>query len=207
MWSYRPRATSRPPSGLVADEHGALLWLDEIQSGLGRTGEWFAHDAEVRPDIVTVAKGLGGGFPIGACIGVGDAGLLLEPGNHGTTFGGNPVACAAALAVIRTIIDEHLLEHVTVLGQKLRDGLAADPRVTEVRGEGLFIGLTCPRTSPVRLRPQHSRPASSSTTRRRSGSGSRHRSCSPTTTPRRSSLPGPGSSTRRWGRSSEALPG
>ncbi len=136
-----------PPEGYlaaaraVADEHGALLWLDEIQSGLGRTGKWFAHDAEVRPDIVTVAKGLGGGFPIGACIGVGDAGLLLEPGNHGTTFGGNPVACAAALAVIRTIDDEHLLEHVTVLGQKLRDGLAADPRVTEVRGEGLFIGL------------------------------------------------------------------
>jgi len=125
----------------IADEHGALLWLDEIQSGMGRTGEWFAHDADVRPDIVTVAKGLGGGFPIGACIGLGDAGTLLEPGNHGTTFGGNPVACAAALAVIRTIEDEDLLEHVTVLGHKLRDGLAADPRVTEVRGVGLFVGL------------------------------------------------------------------
>ena len=135
-----------PPEGYlaaaraVADEHGALLWLDEVQSGIGRTGRWFAH-RDVRPDIVTVAKGLGGGFPIGACIGLGDAGTLLEPGNHGTTFGGNPVACAAALAVIRTIEDEDLLEHVTVLGQKLRDGLAADPRVTEVRGEGLFIGL------------------------------------------------------------------
>jgi acetylornithine aminotransferase len=136
-----------PPEGYlaaartIADEHGALLWLDEIQSGMGRTGEWFAHDAEVRPDIVTVAKGLGGGFPIGACIGLGDAGTLLEPSNHGTTFGGNPVACAAALAVIRTIEDEELLEHVTVLGQKLRDGLAADPRVIEVRGAGLFVGL------------------------------------------------------------------
>jgi acetylornithine/N-succinyldiaminopimelate aminotransferase len=137
-----------PPEGYlaaaraVADEHGALLWLDEVQSGMGRTGAWFAHLASgVRPDVVTVAKGLGGGFPIGACIGIGDAGTLLEPGNHGTTFGGNPVACAAALAVIDTIEDEGLLEHVTVLGQKLRDGLAADPRVTEVRGEGLFIGL------------------------------------------------------------------
>jgi acetylornithine/N-succinyldiaminopimelate aminotransferase len=126
----------------VADEHGALLWLDEVQTGMGRTGAWFAHAASgVRPDIVTLAKGLAGGFPIGACIGVGEAGDLLEPGNHGTTFGGNPVACAAALAVIRTIEDDGLLEHVTVLGQKLRDGLAADPRVTEVRGEGLLIGL------------------------------------------------------------------
>lgn len=126
----------------IADEHGALLWLDEVQSGMGRTGEWFAHlPSGVTPDIVTVAKGLGGGFPIGACIGLGAAGDLLQPGNHGTTFGGNPVACAAALAVIRTIEDESLLEHVTVLGQKIRDGLAADPRVTEVRGEGLLIGL------------------------------------------------------------------
>jgi len=124
----------------VADEHGALLWLDEVQSGMGRTGRWFAHSGVI-PDVVTVAKGLGGGFPIGACIGVGAAGELLQPGNHGTTFGGNPVACAAALAVIRTIEDDDLLEHVTVLGHKLRDGLAADPRVTEVRGEGLLIGL------------------------------------------------------------------
>jgi acetylornithine aminotransferase len=91
--------------------------------------------------VVTVAKGLGGGFPIGACIGLGAAGELLQPGNHGTTFGGNPVACAAALAVIDTIEADGLLEHVTLLGQKLRDGLAADPRVTEVRGAGLLIGL------------------------------------------------------------------
>ncbi len=137
-----------PPDGYLAaarataDAHGALLWLDEVQTGMGRTGQWFAHHAAgVVPDVVTVAKGLGGGFPIGACIGVGAAGDLLEPGNHGTTFGGNPVACAAALAVIRTIESEGLLERVTVLGQKIRDGLAADPRVTEVRGEGLLIGL------------------------------------------------------------------
>jgi acetylornithine aminotransferase len=137
-----------PPEGYlaaarrIADEHGALLWLDEVQTGMGRTGRWFAHQATgVRPDIVTVAKGLAGGFPIGACIGVGAAGELIQPGQHGTTFGGNPVACAAALAVIGTIEAEELLEHVTVMGQKLRDGLAADPRVTEVRGEGLLIGL------------------------------------------------------------------
>ena len=141
-----------PPEGYlaaarrIADEHGALLWLDEIQTGMGRTGQWFAHHAEhigggATPDIVTVAKGLAGGFPIGACVGVGAAGELLQPGNHGTTFGGNPVACSAALAVIGTIESEDLLEHATVLGHKLRDGLAADSRVIEVRGAGLLIGL------------------------------------------------------------------
>ena len=125
----------------ISSAHGALLWLDEVQTGIGRTGRWFAHEsADITPDIVTVAKGLGGGIPIGACIGLGDAAALLQPGNHGTTFGGNPVACAAALAVIRTIESDGLLEHVITLGQKLRDGLAADPRVTEVRGEGLLIG-------------------------------------------------------------------
>ncbi|HWC08587.1 MAG TPA: acetylornithine transaminase [Solirubrobacterales bacterium] len=126
----------------VADEHGALLWLDEVQSGLGRTGRWFAHETSgITADIVTLAKGLGGGFPIGACIGLGRAATLFEPGNHGTTFGGNPVACAAGLAVVNTIEADGLLEHVTVLGQKLRDGLAADPRVARVDGEGLFIGV------------------------------------------------------------------
>jgi acetylornithine aminotransferase len=142
-----------PPAGYLAAArritraHGALLWLDEIQTGMGRTGRWFAHhaDGEVTPDVVTVAKGLAGGFPIGACIAVGAAGDLLQPGNHGTTFGGNPVACAAALAVLHTIDDEQLLERATVLGQKLRDGLDADPRVVEVRGEGLLIGLDLSR--------------------------------------------------------------
>ncbi len=137
-----------PPAGYlasarsIADEHGALLWLDEIQSGLGRTGRWFAHETSgVTADIVTLAKGLGGGFPIGACIGLGRAATLFEPGNHGTTFGGNPVACAAGLAVVETIESDGLLEHVTVLGQKLRDGLGADSRVARVDGEGLFIGV------------------------------------------------------------------
>lgn len=137
-----------PPDGYlqaardIATAHGALLWFDEVQTGMGRVGRWFAFATSgVTPDIVTIAKGLGGGFPIGACIGVGESGSLFEPGNHGTTFGGNPVACAAALAVINTIEADDLLEHVTLLGQKMRDGLAADPRVTEVRGEGLLIGL------------------------------------------------------------------
>ncbi|MEX0429609.1 acetylornithine transaminase [Nocardioides sp. DS6] len=140
-----------PPAGYlakareIADARGALLWLDEVQSGLGRTGRMFAHeDSGVVADIVTLAKGLGGGLPIGACLGLGRAATLFEPGNHGTTFGGNPVACAAGLAVLRTIEEEGLLEHVTVLGQKLRDGLAADPRVSEVSGEGLFIGVVLP---------------------------------------------------------------
>ncbi len=126
----------------ITREHDALLWLDEVQTGIGRTGRWLAHDPALGADVITLAKGLGGGIPIGACLGVGAAADLLQPGNHGTTFGGNPVACAAALAVLDTIEGDDLLDHVTVLGQKLRDGLAADPRVTEVRGEGLLIGLT-----------------------------------------------------------------
>jgi acetylornithine aminotransferase len=135
-----------PPDGYLAAareitrDNGALLWLDEIQTGIGRTGRWFAGES-ADPDVVTVAKGLGGGIPIGACIGLGDAATLLQPGNHGTTFGGNPVACAAALAVLDTIEKEGLLEHATEVGQRLRDGLAAEPRVTEVRGRGLFVGL------------------------------------------------------------------
>ncbi len=124
----------------ITRDNGALLWLDEIQTGIGRTGRWFAGES-ADPDVVTVAKGLGGGIPIGACIGLGDAATLLQPGNHGTTFGGNPVACAAALAVLDTIEKEGLLDHATEVGQRLRDGLAQDPRVTEVRGRGLFIGL------------------------------------------------------------------
>src|SRR5690606_12139074 len=85
-----------PAARRITREHGALLWVDEVQTGIGRTGAWFAHDPAAAPDLVTLAKGLGGGIPIGATIAVGDAGSLLQPGNHGTTFGGNPVACAAA---------------------------------------------------------------------------------------------------------------
>ncbi len=132
----------------ITSRHGALMWLDEIQTGMGRTGTWFAHqnpalfDGGVVPDVVTLAKGLGGGLPIGATIAVGAAAGLLEPGNHGTTFGGNPVACAAALAVIATLESDGLLARARDLGATLKAGLAADPRVVEVRGEGLLLGLT-----------------------------------------------------------------
>lgn len=127
----------------ITSDAGALLWLDEVQSGMGRTGHWLASaPSGVVPDIVTLAKGLAGGIPIGACIGLGDAAFLLEPGNHGTTFGGNPVACAAGLAVIRTIQDEGLLARAVAVGERLRAGVARDPRVVEVRGDGVLVGLT-----------------------------------------------------------------
>ena len=125
----------------ITSEHGALLWLDEVQTGMGRTGAWFAHTVSgVTPDIVTVAKGLAGGIPVGACIAVGEHGTLFQQGNHGTTFGGNPVAAAAALAVIETIEKDDLLNNVTKVGMALQAGLV-DDRVTEIRGAGLLIGL------------------------------------------------------------------
>jgi acetylornithine/N-succinyldiaminopimelate aminotransferase len=128
----------------ITRDHGALLWLDEVQTGIGRTGAWFAGNV-ADADVVTVAKGLGGGIPIGACIALGDAATLLQPGNHGTTFGGNPVACAAALAVLDTIEKDGLLAHATATGERLRAGLAADKRVPEVRGRGLLVGLDLSR--------------------------------------------------------------
>jgi acetylornithine/N-succinyldiaminopimelate aminotransferase len=125
----------------ITSAHGALLWFDEVQTGVGRTGTWFAHaDSGVVPDVVTLAKGLAGGIPVGACIAVGEHGQLLQPGNHGTTFGGNPVAAAAALAVIDTIEKDALLEHVHRVGTLLAEGLR-DPRVTGIRQAGLLIGL------------------------------------------------------------------
>ena len=125
----------------ITSRHGALLWLDEVQCGMGRTGSWMAfEDSHVTPDVVTLAKGLGGGIPIGAMVALGDSGTLLGPGNHGTTFGGNPVAAAAALAVIATIEADGLLDNATKVGELLRDGLA-DSRVTEVRARGLLVGL------------------------------------------------------------------
>jgi acetylornithine aminotransferase len=138
-----------PPGYLAAaraacDSAGALLVLDEIQSGIGRTGAWFAHQAEgVLPDVMTLAKGLGGGLPIGACVGFGDCGTALAAGDHGSTFGGNPIACAAALAVISTIEADDLLNNVKTVGASLAAGLAAVPHplLSGVRGSGLWLGL------------------------------------------------------------------
>ena len=129
----------------ACDEAGALLVLDEIQSGVGRTGAWFAFQREgVIPDVITLAKGLGGGLPIGACIGIGGCGSALGKGDHGSTFGGNPVACAAALAVLDTIESEGLLKNVTEVGDRLAAGIEATghPLVTGVRGSGLWRAIT-----------------------------------------------------------------
>jgi len=137
-----------PPDGYLravrqaCDQAGALLVLDEIQSGIGRTGEWFAHQAAgVLPDVLTLAKGLGGGLPIGACIGFGEAGTALRKGDHGSTFGANPVACAAALAVLDTIEDENILGNVKAVGDVLASGIEATghPLLKGVRGSGLWL--------------------------------------------------------------------
>ena len=129
--------------GVTADR-GALLVLDEVQTGVGRTGGWFAHQAAgVEPDVVTLAKGLGGGLPIGACIAFGAAAALLGPGQHGTTFGGNPVACAAALAVLDTVARDDLAGRAKELGARLADGIegTGHPLIGGVRGAGLMLGV------------------------------------------------------------------
>ncbi len=128
----------------ITERAGALLVVDEIQTGIGRCGDWFAHTVEgIVPDVVTVAKGLGGGFPIGACIGLGRAADLLGPGAHGTTFGGNPVAAAAGLAVLHVVERDGLLEHVRTVGAHLRAEVLAlgHPLVRGVRGRGLLLGV------------------------------------------------------------------
>ena len=128
----------------ACDDAGALLVLDEIQSGIGRTGAWFAHQREgVQPDVITLAKGLGDGLPIGACIGLGECGAALRKGDHGSTFGGNPIACAAALAVLDTIEADGLLAHAAATGQRLTAGIiaAGHPLVAGVRGSGLWLAI------------------------------------------------------------------
>ncbi len=198
-----------PPEGFlpaareITARHGALLWIDEVQTGVGRTGAWLAHtDSGVTPDIVTLAKGLGGGIPIGATIGLGAAASLLEPGNHGTTFGGNPVACAAALAVLDTIEKEGLMEAAVARGDQLRQlltsQLAGGPgrrtrpaarrpagRGDRCRGGGAGPGPGLPaqqhRAGPAAVRPaahdhrgRHRRPRQRLGGHRDGGSGMKH---------------------------------
>jgi acetylornithine/succinyldiaminopimelate/putrescine aminotransferase len=126
----------------ACDEVGALLILDEIQTGIGRTGSLWAYEqTPVRPDLLTSAKALGGGTPIGACVATPEAGEVLERGDHGSTFAGGPLTCAAALAVLEIVDDPALLRRVRELGGKLRDDLAALDGVREVRGRGLMVGV------------------------------------------------------------------
>ncbi|BBY89342.1 acetylornithine transaminase [Mycolicibacterium tokaiense] len=139
-----------PPPGYLAaareitSRHGALLVLDEVQTGVGRTGAFYAHLHDgITPDVVTLAKGLGGGLPIGACLAVGATADLLTPGLHGSTFGGNPVCTAAALAVLRTLAAEDLVARAAVAGKHLGTGIEAlkHPLVSHVRGKGLLLGV------------------------------------------------------------------
>jgi len=155
-----------PPAGYlkaaraITAATGALLVLDEVQTGIGRTGAWFAYQAHegVLPDIVTLAKQLGGGLPLGATVAFGRAADLFQPGQHGTTFGGNPVACAAGLAVLDTIEAEGLLDNVKRQGERLRHGVEAlgHPLVSHVRGAGLLLGivLTGPHAPTVQQAAQ-----------------------------------------------------
>ncbi|CAL9313980.1 acetylornithine transaminase [Streptomyces sp. SudanB66_2053] len=140
-----------PPTGYlkaaraITAAKGALLVLDEVQTGVGRTGDWFAYQAHegVLPDVVTLAKQLGGGLPLGATVAFGRAAQLLRPGHHGTTFGGNPVACAAGLAVLDTIAGDGLLENAKRQGEKLREGVEGlgHALIDHVRGAGLLLGI------------------------------------------------------------------
>ena len=134
----------------LCDENDWLMMLDEIQTGMGRTGKWFAcqHD-NIQPDVITLAKALGNGVPIGACLARGKAAEMMQPGSHGTTFGGNPLACSAALAVLDTMEQEQLVTQAAERGQQLLDGfnmtLQSREGVTEIRGRGLMIGIELDR--------------------------------------------------------------
>ncbi|MGD8312096.1 MAG: aspartate aminotransferase family protein [Gammaproteobacteria bacterium] len=134
----------------ICDENDWLMMLDEIQTGMGRTGKWFAfqHGQSV-PDVVTLAKSLGNGVPIGACLARGKAAEVLQPGSHGTTFGGNPLACSAALAVLDTLETDQLVAHAAATGRLLLNGLrsalADVTGVVDIRGLGLMIGITLDR--------------------------------------------------------------
>ena len=134
----------------VADEHDLLLMLDEIQTGVGRTGTWFAYQhSNIVPDVITVAKALGNGVPIGACLARGKAAEVLQPGTHGTTFGGNPLACAAGLAVLETMEQENIPARATAVGDRMRSGLKDAlgdcTTVVDIRGLGAMVGVELDR--------------------------------------------------------------
>jgi acetylornithine aminotransferase len=124
--------------------------VDEVQCGIGRTGKWFAHQhAGIKVNVMTLAKGLGSGVPVGACLTAGPAAEVFKPGNHGSTFGGNPLACVAALTTLTVIEEDRLLERAVVLGERIRAGLrarlAAQAAVVDIRGSGLMIGVELDR--------------------------------------------------------------
>jgi acetylornithine aminotransferase len=134
----------------VCDERGWLFMVDEVQCGIGRTGQWFAHQhAGIKPDVMTLAKGLGSGVPVGACLTAGAATGVFKPGNHGSTFGGNPLACVAALTTLAVLEEEKLLPRAHTLGERirarLRERLAGQSAVADVRGSGLMIGIELDR--------------------------------------------------------------
>ena len=137
----------------ICSQHDWLLMLDEVQTGNGRTGKYFAYQHNgIIPDVVTTAKGLGNGFPIGACLAKGIAADLFQPGNHGSTYGGSPLACATAQTVVDTLVQENLIERAAVLGTKLLSGfqreLAGCEQVAAVRGKGLMIGIELKKDCP-----------------------------------------------------------
>jgi acetylornithine aminotransferase len=133
---------------VICDRVGALLVFDCVQTGIGRTGQWFGFEHEnVQPDVVTLAKGLGGGLPLGATIAYGRAAQLLQPGDHGTTFGGNPIACAAANAVLDIIESKKLMKSAQVFEKKIKKCLSGTPGVSEIRGRGLLLGIEL--SSPI----------------------------------------------------------
>jgi acetylornithine aminotransferase len=137
----------------ICDQNQWLLMLDEIQTGNGRTGSYFAYQHNgILPDVVTTAKGLGNGMPIGACLARGAAAEVLQPGNHGTTFGGNPLACSAGIAVVETLLADKLIERAKTLGDSLvarfQRELANNDKVAEIRGKGLMIGIELKQPCP-----------------------------------------------------------
>ena len=126
----------------LTTKHGTLLALDCVQTGMGRTGEWFGYESEgIVPDVITLAKGLGGGLPLGAMIAIGNSAQLFEPGSHGSTFGGNPIACASALAAISVLENKNLLARNKALELTLKLELSKSPLVESVRGAGLLLGI------------------------------------------------------------------